>query len=45
LDLGMLLNAGIQVREPPDAEDRDKIAPALEASIGRSEDVRRPRAG
>jgi len=45
LDLGMLLNAGIQVREPPDAEDRDKIASALQASIGRSEDAWRPRAG
>jgi hypothetical protein len=44
LDLDMLLNAGIRVREPPDVEDRDKIASALEASIGRSDDVLRPRA-
>jgi hypothetical protein len=42
LDLGLLLNAGIQVREPPEPDDRDMIAFALETSIEQSRDVWRP---
>ena len=45
MDLGLLLDAGIQVRKPPDPEDRDMIAFALQTSIDRSGDVWRPGAG
>src|SRR5258705_5063249 len=42
LGLGPLLNAGIQVREPPEHDDRDMIAFALQTSIEQSRDVWRP---
>ena len=45
LDLEPLLDAGIQVRKPPDPEDRDMIAFALQTSIDQSGDVWRPGAG
>jgi hypothetical protein len=45
LDLSILLDAAIQVRQPPDPEDRDMIASALQTSIDQSKEIWRPATG
>jgi hypothetical protein len=42
LDLQLLLNVDVQVRRPPEPEERDEMAWALQFSIDRSKDVWRP---